>query len=117
MAYEIQGNVERETAIKKKGMVKFKERIMSASPLVVEKSEQSVNFLILWTAVGWYYFFSGLTMLIRGKLPNGWKPLKEKQIVNVMSNVAEFTRKRKSEKRYGRIVDLDEEVPNVNLMH
>lgn len=116
MAYPIEDNVRQDVAVKKKRIVRFKEKIKSISPLVVEKSEESVSFLFMWTAIGWYYFFSGLSMLLRGKLPKGWKPITQKEVAKVMSNVAEFTRKRKAEKRYGRVVDLDVEIPRVNLM-
>jgi len=87
-----------------------------APKVVIEKTKDSINFLILWTAVGWYYFFSGLYMLKYGKLPKGWKPITEKEITRVVSNVAEFTAQRKSEKRYGKIVDLDRDVKAINLM-
>ena len=96
---------------------KKKHLIPSIAPkVIVEKTKDSINFLILWTAVGWYYFFSGLYMLKYGKLPKGWKPITEKEVARVISNVAEFTAQRKSEKRYGKIVDLDRDVKAINLM-
>lgn len=116
MSWSVQDNVRREEIVEKKKHLKLREKIEVISPVVVEKTEQSVNFLFMWTAIGWYYFFSGLAMLIRGKLPKGWKPLTEKQVVNVMSNVAESTQNRKDMRRYGKVVTIDEEIPNINLM-
>lgn len=97
--------------------VKKKRLIPTIAPkIIVEKAKDSINFLILWTAVGWYYFFSGLYMLKYGKLPKGWKPITEKEVIKVISNVAEFTAQRKSEKRYGKVVDLDKDFRAINLM-
>jgi len=96
---------------------KKKRLIVPIAPkVVVEKTKDSINFLILWTAVGWYYFFSGIYMIKYGKLPKGWKPITEKEITRVVSNVAEFTAQRKSERRYGKVVDLDKDLRAINLM-
>lgn len=107
--------IEIET-IKEKKKAALKEQVKNIRPLVVEKTKQSVNFLILWTAVGWYYFFSGIYMIKYGKLPKGWKPITEKEVNNVISNVAEFSDQRKSEKRYGKVVNLDEDYRHINLL-
>jgi len=95
-----------------------KKRIIPNIPIQVvkDKAKDSINFLILWTAVGWYYFFSGIYMIKYGKLPKGWKPITEKEITKVISNVAEFTAQRKSERRYGKVVDLDKDLRAINLM-
>lgn len=95
-----------------------KKRIIPNIPtqVIKDKAKDSVNFLILWTAVGWYYFFSGIYMIKYGKLPRGWKPITEKEVTKVISNVAEFTAQRKNEKRYGKVIDLDKDLKAINLM-
>lgn len=84
--------------------------------VVKEKVKESINFLIIWTAVGWYYFFFGLYMVIHKKLPRGWKPITEKEIAKVVSNIQDFNINRKISKKYGRVVDLDKEVRAIDLM-
>lgn len=71
------------------------------------KKDEVINFLIVWTAVSLYYFFSGLTMAIHGKLPRGWTQFDKKKLVNLISNIEMMTERRKDARKYGKVVDLD----------
>lgn len=71
------------------------------------KKDEVINFFIVWTAVSLYYFFAGLTMLIRGKLPRGWTHFEKKKLVDLISNIESMTDRRKELRKYGRVVDLD----------
>jgi hypothetical protein len=80
------------------------------------KKDETINFLIVWTAVLLYYFFSGLTMLFRGKLPRGWTQFDKKKLVNLISNIESMTDRRKEMRRYGHVVDLDKPTSKTNLI-
>lgn len=74
---------------------------------IIRKKDETINFFIVWTAVSLYYFFSGLTMLIRGRLPRGWTHFEKKKLISLISNIGELTQLRKEIKKYGKVVDLD----------
>jgi hypothetical protein len=110
-------NEKRAQELAKKSIVEQtpKKIIKKISLQIKEKAELTVNFFILWTAVSLYYFFSGLSLVIHGKLPKGWRHFDKKQLNDVITNVGEFTQERKDEVKYGKVVDLDYTPPEVDL--
>lgn len=89
-------------------------------PRIVEnisvRKDQAINFLIVWTAVSLYYFFSGLTMLIRGKLPRGWTHFEKKKLIDLISNVEDMTQRRREMRKYGKVYDLDKPASKTRLI-
>lgn len=113
MAFPVSENIKLKRAKKKTVAQAVKETIPT---IVKESAEVSVNFLFLWTAVFWYYFFSGLTLLIRGKLPRGWHKLEKKEVANIISTVGQYTTQRADQKKYGKVVDLDNPRPDIDII-
>jgi hypothetical protein len=48
------------------------EKINTVTTKVIEKSNGLLEGLILLTIVFWYFFFTGLALLFKRKLPQGW---------------------------------------------
>ncbi|MCL4482628.1 MAG: hypothetical protein M1445_08455 [Bacteroidetes bacterium] len=123
MTFHVGGNAEYiDKAQKKSSSVKNK--INEVTPVVKEKivyvSHSFVRSLSVLIAVFCYYFFSGMTVLFRGKLPKGYKIPKKEEIeffIHMVENPTEAEKAEiKEKKKYGQIVDLDYPIPNVNLL-
>lgn len=116
MAFSIEDNIKRAQEPKSIVFKKTTDSVKKAAKFVTEQTASGVSFLILWTAVGWYYFFSGLYMVLYRKLPKGWHKLERKDVVQVIGNYREYLPQRKEQKKYGRVVDLDSLPEKTNLL-
>lgn len=95
-------------------------QVEKVAPRVIEtvtkKKDEVINFFIVWTAVTLYYLFSGLTMLVHGKLPRGWTHFEKNKLLGLISNIESMTQRRREIRKYGKIVDLDHPTPKSNLI-
>lgn len=114
MSFLIEDNVKEA---KKERQIIVKQQVKVTAKAIKAKSEETVHFLLLWTALFWYYFFSGLRFLVKGKLPRSWKHLQKKQVAQTIVDLEKYLPARKENKKYGRVVDLDSPKSSVNLLH
>lgn len=117
MAFPIEDNEKQAKVLEEKSIVveRPKDVVKKIPQILKEKVEATGNFFVIWTAVALYYFFSGIALVVHGKLPRQWKHFNKEQLNMVLTNVGEFTEKRKVEKQFGRVVDLDYSAPHVDL--
>ena len=73
----------------------------------VQKTISLARFIMLYTSIIIYYIFAGLTVLIRGKVPEGYVMPDPTHIDYIVSNLDKFTITNKESRKYGRVVDLD----------
>lgn len=118
MAFLIDENERQARELEKKNIMKQSPQmtVRKVTEKIQEKVDVTIHFLILWTAVSMYYFFTGLSLVIHGKLPRGWKHFDRKQLTQIITNINEFTQKRKEAVKYGRVVTLDYVPPKINLL-
>ena len=114
MAYLIADNREAAQETRSYSVTKATKQ---AATVVADKTEDSVHFIFVWTAVFWYYFFSGLYFLIWRRLPKGWKRLRKEEVALVIGNVSDYLPQKRQQKKYGRVVDLDTPKSTVELLH
>ena len=107
-----------EQEAKKQQSFGTKAQQLPASIVEVVRERKIVigEFFIVYTAVFMHYLFTGLTMLFHGKLPTGYAPVTKKQVFEVISNLDMLKPEVKEIKKYGRVVDLDNLPPKIDLM-
>lgn len=67
-------------------------------------------------SVIFYYFFAGLTVLVRGRLPKSYQVPKPEEIKFFIHNVLRANPDREEKKKYGKIIDLDNPPPKLDLL-
>lgn len=102
--------------VQKKPLV---EKINTVTTKVIEKSNGILEGLILLTIVFWYFFFTGLALLFKRKLPQGWLRIATRVERGSISHLLKKTglkidpttsQARKMHQKY-KVVDLDTHKP------